>query len=298
MTDPFCNEASGARWTDAVGQVATLTYQSRVLVTLGGDASGWAALTFVPEFFMLNGSGNFYIVNAITGNTITVAMPDSGDSVLAGISSAANSSGGRIVSAGMRWWDVAPSTSTGGVVIATEWTDYQSYFNAVGTLNGGSVNMGSASEVYDRREEGAWVSRPSSPMAYTFNAPTDTPKWARTACTISTSGAATTNILAVEMVLNVEVQVAAESAFTRLVRPNPVNRSSILAAKVAGEVESQITPFVHGGKQAVKRYIHNAAARAIGYTVRAGASALGAYFGGPRGALAGYQASGTIMDVD
>jgi hypothetical protein len=265
------------------------------------NSSGYAAITFFPDYAIYHGGGDFYKINVVTTTSVATGSPDSGDGVLPTVLDTANASGARIVSAGCTWWDVAPATGAGGFVIATEWANYDSYANASGSaFTGSSASVGQQSNVTDRRKRGSWVSRPSAPNAYNFNT-TDTgvtPEFMRTGVTLVCTGAASTTVLNVEMVLNFEIQVSAESAYSRMVRPNPVSSLSIKAASISGDVESKMSPFIEGGKEAVKRYVHDHAANAIGFVARSIGAAVGGYLGGPPGMAAGYSAGGYIMDVD
>jgi len=300
MTDPFCDAAIGARWTDAVGQTATLTYTSKSVVTLTAGTSGRAALTFVPSFALANTNGFFYIENAFSGTSVVVAGPDTSDGVLPSILTADNTAGARIVSAGCTWWDVSSATSAGGSVIATEWSDYNSYNNAVlGLFPDSSLGLGSRATVCDRRKPCSWISRPSGPDAYNFIDITGAiDHHNRTAVTIIANGSASVPLIAVEFSINFEIQVSAESVFTRMVRPNPVSQVAVQAARVAGQLESGMDPFIAGGKDAVHRAITNGASRFVGSALGYGARLAGAYFGGVPGAIAGGAGMDLIMDVD
>lgn len=296
MTDPFCKAANGARWTDAIGQTATITYQSRVITIVESNSSGYGALSFVPDFCFRGSNGYYYVNNTVTVASAAIVSPTQGDEVLQTLLGAAHTQGGRIVSAGASWWDIVPATGSGGAVIATEFASYPSLKVSPGSppaLDVRGTGWGSRSEVYDRRTKGSWICRPSDPMAYTFY-DADSLADKRTCLFLAPNGPASSGLIEVEMVINFEFQVSAASILNRTLKPNPVNEVSTHAAKLAGQTESQMSSFIAGGKQAVNAYVHR-----LGQTVaRASMSAIGNAIGGPTGGYIAGAISNIAMEVD
>lgn len=294
MTDPFCTAANGARWTDAIGQTATITYQSRVLTIMTANSSGYAALSFVPDFAFAGSNGYFYTQNVVTTASAAIVAPDQGDQVLQTLLGGAYTQGGRIVSAGATWWDIVPATGSGGAVIASEFASYYALSGAPGSvLDVRGTGWGNRSEVTDRRAKGSWICRPSDPTAYAFHDSTSQAD-KRTCLFLAPNGPASGVLIEVEMVINFEFQVSAASILNRTLKPNPVNPISTHAAKLAGVAESQMSSFIAGGKQAVTSYIHR-----LGQNVaRASFGAVGTAIGGPAGGIIAGAIGNMAMEVD
>jgi hypothetical protein len=295
LTDPFCIHADGARWSDQVGNVSTITYQSRILVNVQSNSSGDAAVYFDPAYAMNSvNPGAYHQALTVTAGAVTAANPTTvGDATLASLLASSVTTGARVVSAGATWWDTVAATGAGGSVIATEVPNYKAYTNTPGTFSSTQATLSANVMVMDRRKHGSWISRPSNPAAYNFLNSQDSDdlyQEVRTALILCVTGPPSLTVIKLELVVNFEFTVTLESIYGRIAKPNPSNASNLLAARVAGKVESAMQPFFEGGKTLVGRAIATVATRAA----RAALTAAGAYLGGPSGAVVGYHA----IDVD
>lgn len=300
LTDPFCIHADGARWSDDVGQTATITYQSRSIITVSSDANGRAAL-YIDPAYALNAAAPGAVYRQLTlagvvataGNPVTIP-----DSTLANLLASDVTTGARLISAGATWWDVVPATGAGGRVIASEITNFKAYSNmSSGTFGVNNAVLSPNVQVSDRRQPNSWICRPSNPMAYNFLNSQDSDdlyQEIRTALILAVSGPASTPLIEIELVMNFEFTVTVESVYSRLATPHPTSASNRLAAKTAGKLESAMQPFIEGGKASVGRYITNLAKSAANAAMRAAGAYVGGMIAGPVGAGAGY----AIMDVD
>lgn len=283
LTDPFCHASHGMRWTDD-GDSATITYQRREVVTVTTGATyAWAYLQFFPGN---GGDLDTYTSAAATGNAATIAANASGTFTVT------DSETVRVVSAGARWFDVAPATSAGGHVIASE---CQSYNHVAGkTVTSGDANFTNKVKVYDRRQPVTWISKPTATNAYGWYQPSATPTQdvtnRRSGLILAVTGAAGTAVLEVELVVNYEFTINADTLLARIAGASPSNPSTRFAAKVAYEMESSMDTFVARSSDAAIQHLENVA---LHYVKKGLAATAGYLLGGPAGATAGL-----IMDVD
>ncbi len=279
MNDPFCPRANGARWS-TVGSTPTVTYQYRGIVTLtpASDSAGWAAMAFCPS-----NSKNFYSTTDLSLAGLSWAVPanlNAGDTALSAYMDACDEV--RVVSAGLKWWDVSPKTGAGGTVVCQEYSSYDDIGGT--TVNVAALTAAPVTDAIDRRnpQGGCWIQRPTDFNAYEFRAPvtnnndTDNNN-ARSALIIGVSGELNTPLITVEMVINYEGVPAAASALLRLGKAQRDSALTRAAVQLSDGVWSSIQTIRKGATASISAYIKNYAKRAIG----------GYLTGGSMGAVAG-----------
>jgi hypothetical protein len=197
LVNPFCDAANGARWPIS-GGIGSVTFQVREVITLTSGAGGYAGLVYFP-----GAGGEYRDTDATVATTMTIpaSLPD-GEAVYKALH-VAGIADFRVINAGCRWWDIAASSAVGGTVIATE---LSSIDNVLGdAIDMTSMSYGVATMALDRRVPGIWVGKRNritnlmSPAASAGNADGN-----MSGLMLSVSGPASSAILQVEIVMNIE----------------------------------------------------------------------------------------------
>jgi len=297
VTDPFCEHAKGAKWTlDAAA--ATITYQSRAYVSLTTNANGYTYLMFNPHMTV----GGFTYRGGSTLNPWTPAAANAGDSKIIAAIGAGNFRSYRVVSAGVRWWDTAAATGVGGGVTAIEFENTRT-FNATTSIDFGDLGLSTRSHQFDRRKPGQWISSVSGDNGYKFidisSAPdTDINAQNRTLIFLVFSGAATSVVAQAEMVINYEFKLDPDLFMSQSSNKTVVTAARSLTDHASTTLETIINPFFEGTREAFGSYVRRLASEALRKLGVGVGTAMGAYIGGPAGAVAGRSIGGYIMDVD
>jgi hypothetical protein len=207
----------------------------------------------------------------------------------------------RVVSAGIRVWDVAKMTSVGGWVCLNEFSNLSSYLAASGGLiTAGDMTASPVSGCFDRRQEVVWLSRPTDQAAYQFSdsaTSTDEINNRRSGVCISVSGPASETAICYEWVVNYEVKLNAETLLGRVARPVPDTPPMSLARRAKAYIESKVSSMYGGAKEQFNRFIEGKAKDALMDLAGRGISgAIGGYLGGPGGAVAASSSYGALTN--
>jgi hypothetical protein len=292
LNDPFCPKSKGMRFVSATGNLATLTYQSRLLVTATTNTNGFVGFYIDPQFSLKLGTADIYRPLIQVGSApgyVATGVPSVADSVLAAAYASDEFGSGRVVSAGVRWWDVAPSTSAGGNVVVMEMNGFQAFRRAT-NINCDETQVGSCNDIFDRRTPASWISRPCDAQAYEFVDPLEDNvaiNDKRTSLLMFITGGDSETVLSIEIVINYEFTVGASSILQRYIKPASQSNKLKQAVVLSGRIEGGMKSFYTGIKDRVSLEIRNYATSFLKGAAKAAFRGLA----GPIGSLA-------IMDVD
>jgi hypothetical protein len=288
VSDPFCSHAIGAK-SPTITDVGTYHYQYTTLVPLVTGDTGWAFMT-------VNGGGSgsdlFTKWSVDTTNVVTMAggskpatpiisEDDHGDSFV------------RIISSGAEVYDISPATGAGGDIIIHEINNIE---DIVGDDHNVSQILGNVPHIVANRRKGAtWVSRRGY-EGELFGKVEQTYKQ-RTSCIIAVSGEPSTTVASVLITVHYEVQptFGFSSQFTS---SSNKGRVSNTAQSMSNKILQASTPLVEGGKQAFSSWFKAKAKQYATKAIKASASAVGAYFGGPAGGSAVALLTDQIPELD
>lgn len=302
VTDPFCLHAVGAKWNSATSDIPSYTYTTRTIKTVTTGDTGWAYLVVVPNVSAKNHK------QGTVDTSTTVTMPTmaqlTGSSGLDSTAQGSFAQKARIVSCGVRYWDIAPATSAGGQVIMQA-LDYHDY--AGDSVDITDVNTMVPHAVFDRRAGGAWVAR-RGPVAMADQfleivADATTYPYTMENLILAVSGSPDTAVLAVEIVTHWEIlPVRGRSSYSGASNAGRIARQVIEGLAAVQSTQTQAV-MVSGKPSAVSAKLRNDAISIGKYVLREyGPKAIGAgaaYFGGPAaGALAGGAASYGLSLMD
>lgn len=280
LTDPFCKHASGAKYPDDSSS-RTLAYSDRGMVTLATDANGFAGVLWNPTYSnfplafsssTLDGSG---VVTAYSTLASRVLFPSVDEY--------------RIVSSGFVLRSIAAPLSAAGLVSVRSYGTEALDLTTAPMLSYGS---GEALDVPLRLVNEVAVVTPHSsemPQAFyrTASDGTTVATWQSPGydpVSIFVSGApASTAVLSLEYIVNYELIFSPTTGMSLLGTPAPTARQYITSA--ATRVTSAMKPFAERGMKAIADSV-----------IKAAGTALGAYFGGPSGALTAYKGVAMIVD--
>jgi hypothetical protein len=257
--DPFCKASFGAKRPSGPG-VLTLPLTFRSVFTVTTGTGGDAYFAFVP------GPNPLSVTQLSPANDTWTAVA----TPLTTMGTFPNFAGQvRVVSAGLTWHDIAPMTATGGDVIVMPISDPNSQLwnNATHTL--ADLIVQTEGHVTDRRKPGTFIlTATNQTLADAFLAQTvlndsDDNPWP--GICLYVSGAASSNVLRVEVVVHYEVTIDATAIAGTRTQTNP-SASSILS-----QASSQ---FFEGGVKYVKNKVHSWARNMLNRTIRSGISTL------------------------
>jgi len=256
VTDPFCPAASGARWADK-SAVGTATMQSRMIITLATGTNGYGALLFFPSC-----TKYFFQQYALTSGTLTpTTLTGEAGSTSAFFSYCDTV---RVVSAGLRCWDIAASTAIGGSIVITEYPNFKAVENI--PLNVASSGQGIKTTFMDRRKEVSFVTKPSNDNAYDFSDTNENPGTGgdncRTGCLLTVSGAASNSVLAIEVVINYEGNLIAATAIQGTTA-KPKQKSVQAVNAVSLKTDESFPSVIQGSAERVGSVIKQAAWSAL-----------------------------------
>jgi len=215
VTDPFCDHAQGAVSPYGTKQY-TMPFTVRSFSTIGTGAGGQANVVFQPgmrEF-------NFHADTVAVASTFTAA---------AGYNTSSGAlptflSQGRVISAGVRWWNILAATAAGGSVTVVPVPDDSELLDGA-AHSWASLNNTPGAVTTSLRADGAYIfKRVDVPLSYEFTditsgsgAPADN-GW--DAVLLNITGPASTNVLIIEWYLRCEgVFDATQSQNAGSVRP-------------------------------------------------------------------------------
>lgn len=280
LSDPFCKHAIGAKFPDDSSS-RTLAFSHRGLTTITTDPGGYAAVMWNPTYSnypiayptdTLGPSGNLTTWDSLIPNDLFTQV----DSY-------------RIVSSGFVLRSISAPLDASGLVSVRSYGTAASELVTVPALSFGN---GEALDVPLRLvNELAVVTPHSSQVPQEFYSTgsdgTEVSSWQQVGydpITIYVSGAPkSVTILSLEYVINYELIFSPVTGMSLLATPPPTAKQYIISA--AARVTSTLKPFAEKGVKVIAESV-----------VKAAGTAIGAYFGGPSGALVGYK--GTAMIVD
>jgi hypothetical protein len=301
VIDPFCPAARTARWF-STGANATLTYQIRYHVTLTTGATGNAGLVFVPSI-------NGYTSISVGTDTVDLLtkFPNTGSLPWISTIGTGSVTNARVVSSGMHWWDVAPTTSAGGTTVVNTFNDAKT-METTGVFNTMTIGLNNETFYKDRRKEGYWISRPNETDSYEFNAPfggapanyQSNNMNMRSCAILGVTGAANTAVLECVFVTNCEIQISPNEIFSQTAsRVNQVQLDHKVE-EIADVVYEKLDPASSGKPESlfgkIKRISTNFLKSSVRDIAYYGAKGVAdSYMAGAKLTRNGFHA---IMDVD
>jgi len=247
VTDPFCGHAVGARWNrPGVAEPPTYTATRRFIVPVTTGDTGTAVLVVAPSY----GRYVYHTEGLNTTNAFTGFGPSDLDGGDTGIYDAGDGGQGtlaRVTNAGVRWWDTAPATGTGGTVICHDVADLTDL--EADNLTTSDVYTVYESMLLDRRKPAAWVSRRvGGTQSAEFKEPGSTGGRFGAASGFSglllyVTGPASTTVLNVEIVLHLEIMQRRDKNFST---PDRSRRVSHAAAEGAVVIQSAKPSLLQG----------------------------------------------------
>jgi hypothetical protein len=286
VTDPFCPHARGAKYNTS-GNPQTLTVQYRKVITITTGDTGWA-------FFSMDGGANvadcYYSDVVDSSTTYAVLQPNAGVGTLP--TEGSDSTYYRVVTSGFRFWDTAPRTATGGVVITLDVPNLVDFIGDSFVV--GDILPNSRTNVADRRAGCGWFSSQTN-RAYPFITETTSATGVRSGAIVAISGAASSVVGQIEIVYNVEYQpvfgssnlAAPATAHGRIARP---------VQEMVDQFATNVNPHIDGGSRKsasetilsrVKKFVRNA--------IPFASAGVGFMQGGLPGAIAGFAAGDRLM---
>jgi hypothetical protein len=212
----------------------------------------------------------------------------------------ANFKQARIVSAGLTWFNKSSDNNLGGSVYVHEIEDYLAFDAVSNTLPVNDFGYFANEAIYDRRQAGSWVSRPTRDDSYDFATPTigysgSAAKYNRTGLYIGCNGSASTDLVTVHFYINYEFTFDMADLFGgRLSIPKPIKDETVMITQVATDVDSILPSFFRKAGDKVSAEVKKFALKALDNMAANTVTAIAAYVGGPAGGFA----ARAIMDVD
>lgn len=296
ITDPFCPGAVGSKIPDAAAS-KSLAWDAETWLDVTTDAQGRAGVFFGPDPANYSCAVTSWISPtnmAVAATSGTVSMP--GFAVFSSTSYTY-----RVVSYGIQIRSVLSSMNNqGSLGIAVIPTDP----DVVST----NVDFGAAN-LFSHNERGSMKDKMLTGIAghdavvqRTFKI-TSAPganamgSWgSEILAAYVTGGPASTVAMQIKVVYHFELVFPASTGLNAFASPTAQSNDTVLAG--SNFVSKALGGVIKGGSEEVERRSMNAATAFGRYLARIGAGAVGGYFAGPSGALAGYQGAGMIMDVD
>jgi hypothetical protein len=255
LTDPFCEHALGSKGA-TVSPQPTLSFQSRDVHTVTTGAAGYAGFSFnggtYQEMLRSFSPGASTVTGPLTGNITPVT-------VAAALSNYGNGAW-RINSVGVRWWDVGAATAVGGHCIVSVLADPHAFESGNWDLT--APIPGSKFEIRDRRRGGAVVLYPVDERADYFgplssatiyNAQDASDKYPIfQGFYLSVSGAASSLVLNVEVVINFEIIVTPGLGVGLASTPHHQSKHINMLVEY---VRNQGRVFYENNKDQINRYI-------------------------------------------
>jgi len=293
LADPFCPAAYGAKYPDSAS-TKTLAWTMETYAPLFTDANGLGATIISPD--PAEGFRTATIVgSSVTAISAASAYPGySNFSAVPGIQY-------RIVSMGVHAVSTLAAMNNSGTL------GILNVPASSGTV-GATVNIGSTQYSANSRvpmnSPGGMTSVPrndgQSARLFTYSDPQASP-YVRAAgwdipIVYVAGGPANSTVGQIRVVIHYEFTFASGTVFNQAATPAAQENDALTSGY--NFVMRRLTPVIKGGTEQVER-LTMAAANSFGQTAfRAGATALGGFFGGPSGALTGYSAANLIMDVN
>jgi hypothetical protein len=284
-SNPFCPEANGAKLYDE-NSSRSLTYQDRFVINITTDANGQA-------FYAIGvGARTCYNVATITAGSVSAWGGWAAGSFYSSLSAAAGSY--RAVSAGFHFRTTqAWSTATGSLII----TEHVDDPTSVTGFTVGNMRLGPTAELFPVRDADVYfVSKPQGMSATTYTDIASTTILPFTLGTIAVTGAtASTQIGAIEVIVNYEWMPIINTAYTLLSTPAaPVNPTVMQARSL---VLANTAPIA----RMTPNHDRNWMSSAMGVLRRVLPMGIGMAFGPQAGMLANAAVGAStpmIMDAD
>jgi hypothetical protein len=240
ITDPFCPASKNAKYPDGT-MGNTLTQQVRGNYTVTTSASGNYVLSLVPSV-----PYGYLLAVAATATTNTLAAAYTKYSSANTLFDTYGQNY-RVVSMGVIIRCVASATTASGTL--TLGSGPALPVNTVVTLGQELYNEVVIKAIQPGMEV-SWIATPMGPGARDFSAPTTTTNpssiadW--NALTLEIAGApASTAMLSVEWFINIEFNLALNSALSAVAKPNPPK--SDVAMTALSKTQNSIGSFIEGG---------------------------------------------------
>lgn len=295
LTDPFCDAARLARWSDS-SSVPSLPVQIRTYRPIVTDATGRAGIFFVPGYPYGLGDGTATAGGVLTApaNWVSVDISNTWGNVISDyrISSVGirvHYTGAPLYASGMVTIATVPALTPGAAYTMTNPTIFQRY------------NMFPTHTIINKPVSVALQPDSHTVRSYYNNVNNDTVVGSvYEGVIVYLEGApASTNAGRVEIVMNLEARVKAGSALSSIASvPPPFNPT---VEDVARRTNSMMPAFFQGSAAAVEKAAQGVAARAIttlgNVAIGAGATALRSLISGNLATAAAGSAL-SIMDLD
>lgn len=242
MMDPFCPAAQGRHSPYGTSQVTipvTLVGTAQITTNAGGGACFLMQPGPTEECIGIFNSTTSFTANAF--NTSVGSFP----SVVSDV---------RVVTAGVRWWNVMPATAGGGAVHVAPLSDCRSILDGGATTYSSLLSI-AGTQITDLRESGVFIFKPSSPAdvenfneASTGGSPSGAAQGGWNAVCINFRGPASTTVATVSWVVNYECTIDIQTGFTGT-SSIPRNPALILAQ------ESGPSNLFTGSYESFKHYV-------------------------------------------
>lgn len=273
LTDPFCGHSIGALYPSQAAQ-PTVPYRAVTQATLFTGTSGWGVFILSPN----NTSTKIFARTALNTVPYTCPTPDSyvgqTDTVAGNVSRA------RIVSVGVRLWDISPATSEGGAIVA-------SFFNGttvVGQPLYAGTPLGVNPIMADRRRGVTAICTPVNINAREFVADFSTVYDAETrwsSVVIEYSGTPSSAVMMAEIIVNYEFILKPITGIpATMTHKQEGTAASYEAAAIANQVYDRLEPAREGVAEKMSKAIEALAVQGV----RKLAVQFGNTVGGPAGA--------------
>lgn len=256
ISDPFCPASKGAKFPDGT-MGNTLTQQVRGNYTITSSGSGNYVMSFVPSL-------PYGYLNSIAATATTNTLASAYTKYSTG-STLFDTFGQnyRIVSMGLIFRCVASATSASGTL--TLGSGPALPVNQVVTLGQELYNDITIKAIQPGMEI-SWIATPLGTGARDFAAPTTTTNPSSTidwnSLTVEIAGAPfNTPMISVEWFINVEFNLATNSALSAIAKPNPPK--SDVAMTALSKTQNSIGTFIEGGVAQVEAKVASYAKAAL-----------------------------------
>jgi hypothetical protein len=262
VTDPFCSHAVGAKSPHG-SKVVTVPIRMKGIIQMTTSAGGEATMIFSPRVAV----HTYY--SAAAGAVPAVSAFDQSTGAFPSFVSEA-----RVVSSGIRWWNVLPATAGGGSVVAFPLTDTDTILTD-GASTAEMTNI-TGSHISDIREPGEFTFSPVEVTSRDFIVPstgaigtTSNSGWDSVGLTI-TAGASSV-ALNVEYVIHYECTIDSVSG-NSLGQPSPARPVLIAAQELMNSIAVRT-----GTRETIHRMIKDKAYGVAKRLLSSGASAAANY---------------------
>jgi hypothetical protein len=276
LTDPFCPAAKGARLPTG-GASRTFAYQSRTLIGCTLTAATNECFVFCPSTAT---PSYFHAATTSAPNVTSFTALINGDSLNTTV--VAGASAGRLVSAGVKWFSILPSTTAGGAMIVTETDNAQAMAGQTGlTLPTNTVSgVGSDVNIMDIRNPCTYIFGPKDETGNLMSNFANI-NYPYTQVIFQMNGSAAGLVGYFEYVCNYEYEVLSSNAGVAawglnmqasMGSPAPPDAPQVMAAR--NTMQAKLAPLNPGGEDTVDKVVKGLATSAMTQMLKIGGEFL------------------------